>query len=287
MSTLRVNTITDLAGNPFSIAAAGSHVTIGPYAGSTTFNGSLAAPYRDDTKANVVGLEIKNNGGTGENNAAAISFHCQSQYGMHMHLRPDGYFGIGGWSASPWRWYVNMSTGDMTAVGNITANGVNLGNGVATGYYGDGTNLAVRVPNATGGLYIQSPSGAATWALFQANALSVYNDLYMNSGYGSAAIAYGCRAWVSFNAYYSAVAESGNVSSIADYGVGNKGVNFTTNMPDTNYAVTSSALGGGNFAVTSTAAKYTSSVTIGIWSASGSTVFDRYSSPNVMVMVVR
>ena len=40
---------------------------------------------------------------------------------MHMHLRPDGYFGIGGWSALAWRWYVNMSNGDMTALGTIRA----------------------------------------------------------------------------------------------------------------------------------------------------------------------
>lgn len=60
-------------------------------------------------------------GGTGENNVAAISFHCTGNYGMHMHLRPDGYFGIGGWSAIPWRWYVNMANGTMSAAGDIVA----------------------------------------------------------------------------------------------------------------------------------------------------------------------
>ena len=40
---------------------------------------------------------------------------------MHMHLRPDGYFGIGGWSANPWRWYVNMTNGTMAAAGDIYA----------------------------------------------------------------------------------------------------------------------------------------------------------------------
>jgi hypothetical protein len=84
---------------------------LGPYAGST----------QQGAGSNVTGLEIMNNGGTGDNNAAAISFHCQTSYGMHMHLRPDGYFGIGGWSASPWRWYVYMLNGDMTAGGNVVA----------------------------------------------------------------------------------------------------------------------------------------------------------------------
>lgn len=70
---------------------------------------------------NQTSLEIMNNGGTGDGNVAAMSFHCSGHYGMHMHLRSDSYFGIGGWSASTWRWYVQMSTGNMTAAGNVTA----------------------------------------------------------------------------------------------------------------------------------------------------------------------
>jgi hypothetical protein len=38
-----------------------------------------------------------------------------------MHLRNDGYFGIGGFSAATWRWYVDMNTGTMSAVGDIIA----------------------------------------------------------------------------------------------------------------------------------------------------------------------
>jgi len=57
-----------------------------------------------------------------------------------------------------------------------------------------------------------------------------------NSGYGSAAVAYGCRAWVNFNGTGTvAIRGSGNVSSITDNGTGNYTVNFTTAMPDTNY----------------------------------------------------
>jgi hypothetical protein len=83
-------------------------VRVGPYAGSTS-NGNQA------------GLEMLNSGGTGDGNVAAISFHCAGSYGVHLHLRHDGYFGAGGWSASTWRWYVNMTNGDMTAAGNVTA----------------------------------------------------------------------------------------------------------------------------------------------------------------------
>jgi len=58
-----------------------------------------------------------------------------------------------------------------------------------------------------------------------------------NSGYGSVATAYGCRAWVNFNGIGTvAIRGSGNVSSITDVGVGIYTVNFTNAMPDTNYS---------------------------------------------------
>jgi hypothetical protein len=58
-----------------------------------------------------------------------------------------------------------------------------------------------------------------------------------NSGYGSAAVAYGCRAWVNFDGTGTpSIREDGNVSSITDNGTGDYTVNFTTAMPDANYA---------------------------------------------------
>jgi hypothetical protein len=54
---------------------------------------------------------------------------------------------------------------------------------------------------------------------------------------GSAPV-YACRAWVNFNgAGTVAIRGSGNVSSITDNGTGDYTVNFTTAMPDANYAV--------------------------------------------------
>ena len=59
-----------------------------------------------------------------------------------------------------------------------------------------------------------------------------------NSGYGSVATAYGCRAWVNFNGTGTpAIRASGNVSSLTDNGTGDYTVNLTTAMPDANYAV--------------------------------------------------
>ena len=59
-----------------------------------------------------------------------------------------------------------------------------------------------------------------------------------NSGYGSVATAYGCRAWVNFNGTGTvAIRASGNVTSITDGGTGIYTINFTTAMPDINYAI--------------------------------------------------
>ena len=58
-----------------------------------------------------------------------------------------------------------------------------------------------------------------------------------NSGYGSVATAFGCRAWVNFNGTGAvAIRASGNVSSITDNGQGSYTINFTNAMSDENYA---------------------------------------------------
>ena len=67
-------------------------------------------------------------------------------------------------------------------------------------------------------------------------------NLQFNSGYGSVATAYGCRAWVNFNGTGTvAIRGSANVTSITDAGVGLYDVNFTTAMPDANYAIAATA----------------------------------------------
>ena len=59
------------------------------------------------------------------------------------------------------------------------------------------------------------------------------------NGAGAVALAYDARAWVNFNGTGTvAIRASGNVSSITDNGTGNYTINFTTAMPDANYAVT-------------------------------------------------
>jgi len=68
--------------------------------------------------------------------------------------------------------------------------------------------------------------------------ITTSGNFQFNSGYGSVATAYGCRAWVNFNGTGAvAIRASGNVSSITDNGTGDYTVNFTTAMPDANYSV--------------------------------------------------
>jgi hypothetical protein len=100
---------------------------------------------------------------------------------------------------------------------------------------------------ATSTLLIQTGNGVPTTAISidptQKVTLPVGIDgnLKFNSGYGSIATAYGCRAWVNFNGTtnvggFCTIRASGNVSSVADNGAGDYTVNFTNALPDANYA---------------------------------------------------
>jgi hypothetical protein len=91
------------------------------------------------------------------------------------------------------------------------------------------TNRTLTLPDATGTVQVSGAAISGTTGSFS-------GDLSFNSGYGSAAVAYGCRAWVSFNGTGTvAIRGSGNVTSITDGGTGDYKVNFTTAMPDANY----------------------------------------------------
>ena len=65
--------------------------------------------------------------------------------------------------------------------------------------------------------------------------LDASNNLLFNSGYGSAAIAYGCRAWVNFNGTSAAINASANITSVTRTAAGTFTVAFTNSMPDANY----------------------------------------------------
>jgi len=93
---------------------------------------------------------------------------------------------------------------------------------------------------------IDFSEGGAACGQFDSSA-----NFKFNSGYGSVATAYGCRAWVNFNGTGTpAIRASGNVSSITDNGTGDYTINFTNAMPDANYAITATTNGDGDGYVT-------------------------------------
>ena len=105
-----------------------------------------------------------------------------------------------------------------------------------------GNTSVEAVDTGTGGYVAVTVDGTETARFDSAG------DFQFNSGYGSVATAYGCRAWVNFNGSGTvAIRASGNVSSITDNGTSDYTVNFTTAMPDINYALAGSGfLGSGS-----------------------------------------
>ena len=155
-----------------------------------------------------------------------------------------GNVGIGTSSLAPWQG-TGLQISDRSALFQLTINDATyLANNLAY----DGTNWRYIVTGA-GLVYSVGASGIASVfraasgtagaiaTLVESTRADASGNFYFDSGYGSVATAYGCRAWVNFNGTGTvAIRASGNVSSITDNGTGNYTVNFTTAMPDANYA---------------------------------------------------
>ena len=114
--------------------------------------------------------------------------------------------------------------------------------GTANGYQGfldyNSGNEVFNIENtsdySTGGINFKV--NGADRGFFDIN-----GNFKFNSGYGSVATAYGCRAWVNFNGTGTvSIRASGNVSSITDNGSGDYTINFSNAMPDNNYSVSMS-----------------------------------------------
>jgi uncharacterized protein YaiE (UPF0345 family) len=119
----------------------------------------------------------------------------------------------------------------------ITINGTGSITGLTTGGLPDGSittdDLAANAVTAA-----KLSTGAPSW--------TSGGVLSFNSGYGSVATAYGCRAWVNFDGTSGSIGTgraSGNCSSITDNATGDYTFNFSTAMPDSNYAVAGSVVG--------------------------------------------
>jgi hypothetical protein len=102
-----------------------------------------------------------------------------------------------------------------------------------------------RIFNAGNTLYFGTLNDAGSSGTDAVKITSGAN-LQFNSGYGSVATAYGCRAWVMFNGSSGSMYGQGNVSSVTRNGTGNYVVNYSTAMPDANYSAVASCAGQGS-----------------------------------------
>jgi hypothetical protein len=142
----------------------------------------------------------------------------------------------------------NVGIGISSPATKLDVNGVmrsvatgNAGRVEATDTTSGGANITLNSTlNATGTPALQTQTNHPI--LFAPNnteqaRITSAGLLQFNSGYGSVATAFGCRAWVNFNGQGTVtIRGSGNVSSITDNGTGDYTVNFATAMPDANYA---------------------------------------------------
>jgi hypothetical protein len=138
-----------------------------------------------------------------------------------MRITSAGDVGIGVAPYYSHKLAVNGSTVTQNLFINAAAGGDQ------TGFYNDGgttsTSYALSITNSGGSYLLRAQYGG---------------NLQFNSGYGSMATAYGCRAWVNFNGQGTVtIRGSGNVSSITDNGTGQYTVNLTSAMPDANYGI--------------------------------------------------
>jgi hypothetical protein len=155
-----------------------------------------------------------------------------------------------------------------TGVATVRYTGRSSDNSTTVDFYSNdnATRYGFQYYDATGAQYYTSasiPLSFGTAGTEQAR-ITAAGLMQFNSGYGSVATAYGCRAWVNFNGTGTvAIRASGNVSSITDSGTGNYEINFTTAMPDVNYStVAMIALGNRGWAQQRTAANATGSTNI-------------------------
>lgn len=118
-----------------------------------------------------------------------------------------------------------------------------MANVITAGNSSNGGTAITTDTSGTLNIVTGSGSGSNAITIDASQNVAVNGNMSFNSGYGSAAVAYGCRAWVNFNGTGTvAIRASGNVTSITDNGTGNYTINFTNELPDVNYCI--NAVGG-------------------------------------------
>jgi len=182
-----------------------------------------------------------------------------------VRIDSSGNVGIGGITTPLSRLDVLTAGGNCLGTfrnGTTTAQVGVTSSGGGQAYFGSTTNHLTRlIQNGT--------------TQFQ---ISTTGLVQMDNGYGSLATFYGCRAWINFNgttvtnpASMTGVRGSGNVSSVLDNGTGDYTINFSSAMPDVNYAVVGTAMLTNEIIVTTpgTIAYNTGSIRIGTRGGAG------------------
>ena len=138
-------------------------------------------------------------------------------------------------------------------------------------------NNTIKMPASNGAANQLLKNGGTAGELTYSQATEDSSGNFaFNSGYGSVAPVYGCRAWVNFDGTKDTtgaastantnrlIRASGNVASVLRNGTGDYTITFTTAMPDANYAAvpggasvnSCTAFGIGNSAPTSSAYRF-------------------------------
>jgi hypothetical protein len=160
---------------------------------------------------------------------------------------------------------------------------------------GTGT-FTIASPNSNNSRTMGLPDSAGDLVVTQATQTLSNKTFSGAQVFGTASLAepsggaplYMARAWVNFNGTGTvAIRAAGNVTSITDNGTGNYIINFTTALPDVNYAVVISAglgSGGGSSTTSLTSTKSTTAAGVFTFTSAGGAFED---NPNVQVAIFR
>jgi hypothetical protein len=216
-------------------------------------SGTKEVTLTGDSIGNVIGRAWSSTNGGQWENASYINFNINNPNitGSGNHPSADIVFygrtsGNAGQYDATEMMRIHGNNGNLSVTGNITNGGFDfiLGNTDQINRGNSGSSRALV--KDFGGALILNYAGD-----FVGGTRVGGGNFSFNSGYGSAAVAYGCRAWVNFDGTGSSGANqpiraSGNVSTVFKISVGRYTITFGTAMPDANYSAIAEGNPGGS-----------------------------------------